>query len=118
MFEAYTGSEPDSKDKNDPKNRFVGTKTIVQNYAAATPGQNMISPVGQIDQAAFSPMRESRNINESFAAGFELAPFARDYGINVQSSFEHHPDVQEEIDNVEETTYISKKVKIRKEKLK
>ena len=116
--EAYTGSEPVSKDKNDPKNRFVGTKTIVQNYAAATPGQNMISPVGQIDQAAFSPMRESYDLNESFAAGFELAPFARDYGIRVQSSFDHHPDVQEEIDNVEETTYISKKVKIRKEKLK
>ena len=116
--EAYTGSEPASKDKNDPKNRFVGTKTIVQNYAATTPGQNMISPVGQIDQAAFSPMRESRDLNESFAAGFELAPFARDYGIHVRSSFEHHPDVQEEVDNVEETTYISKKVKIRKEKLK
>jgi hypothetical protein len=42
MFEAYTGSEPVSKDKNDPKNRFVGTDTIVQNYADATPGQGTI----------------------------------------------------------------------------
>ena len=77
MFETYIGSEPVSKNKNDPKNRFVGTKTIVQNYAATTPGQNMIPAVGQIDQAAFSPIRESRD--------------------------------------VEETTYISKKLKIRKE---
>ena len=120
MFEAYTGSEPVSKDKNDPKNRFVGTKAIVQNYAATTPGQNMNSFAGQIDQAAFSPMRESRNINESFrvAAGFTLAPLARDLGMSIQGAFEHHPDVQEEINNVEETTYISKKIKIRKEKLK
>ena len=58
-FEAYTGSEPVSKNKNDPKNRFVGTKTIVQNFSASTPGQNNISPVGQIDQAAFSPVREA-----------------------------------------------------------
>jgi sulfur transfer complex TusBCD TusB component (DsrH family) len=38
-FEAYIGSEPASKDKNDPKNRFVGTDTIVKNYADATPDQ-------------------------------------------------------------------------------
>jgi hypothetical protein len=38
-FEAYIGSEPASKDKNDPKNRFVGTDAIVKNYADATPGQ-------------------------------------------------------------------------------
>lgn len=41
-FEAYIGSEPASKDKNDPKNRFVGTDSIVQNYADATPGQGKI----------------------------------------------------------------------------
>ena len=41
-FEAYIGSEPASKDKNDPKNRFVGTDAIVQNYADATPGQGKI----------------------------------------------------------------------------
>jgi hypothetical protein len=40
MFESYTGSEPVSNDKNDPKNRFVGTDTIVKNYADATPGQS------------------------------------------------------------------------------
>jgi len=40
--ESYTGSEPASKDKNDPKNRFVGTDAIVQNYADATPGQGKI----------------------------------------------------------------------------
>ena len=40
--EAYIGSEPASKDKNDPKNRFVGTDSIVQNYADATPGQGKI----------------------------------------------------------------------------
>jgi hypothetical protein len=111
--ESYTGSEPVSKDKNDPKNRFVGTKTIVQNYAAATPGQNMISPVGQIDQAAFSPMRESHDLNESFAAGFELAPFARDYGIRVQSSYSHSPDVQEQLDAME-ATYKGKTVPLNK----
>jgi hypothetical protein len=41
-FEAYIGSEPASKDKNDPKNRFVGTDAIVQNYADTTPGQGKI----------------------------------------------------------------------------
>ena len=45
---------------------------------------------------------ESYDLNESFAAGFTLAPFARDYGITVQTSFEHHPDVQEKIDAMEE----------------
>lgn len=40
--ESYTGSEPVSNNKNDPKNRFVGTDTIVQNYADATPGQGKI----------------------------------------------------------------------------
>jgi hypothetical protein len=47
-------------------------------------------------------IRESRELNESFSAGFELAPFARDYGIQVQSSFEHHPEVQEALDAQED----------------
>lgn len=99
--ESYTGSEPTSKDKNDPKNRFVGTDTIVQNYIDATPGQK-------------KPIKESVDLNEAFAAGFELAPFARDYGINVQSSFEHHPDVQEQMDEIEEATYKGKTVSLNK----
>jgi hypothetical protein len=45
---------------------------------------------------------ESYDLNESFSAGFTLAPFARDYGITVQTSFEHHPDVQGQIDAMEE----------------
>ena len=100
-FEAYIGSEPASKDKNDPKNRFVGTDSIVQNYIDATPGQK-------------KPIKESVDLNEAFAAGFELAPFARDYGINVQSSFEHHPDVQEQMDEIEEATYKGKTVSLNK----
>jgi hypothetical protein len=100
-FEAYTGSEPVSKDKNDPKNRFVGTDAIVQNYIDATPGQK-------------KPIKESVDLNEAFAAGFELAPFARDYGIRVRSSFEHHPDVQEQMDEIEEATNKGKTVSLNK----
>jgi hypothetical protein len=99
--ESYTGSEPASKDKNDPKNRFVGTDAIVQNYIDATPGQK-------------KPIKESVDLNEAFAAGFELAPFARDYGIRVRSSFEHHPDVQEQMDEIEEATYKGKTVSLNK----
>jgi hypothetical protein len=99
--ESYTGSEPVSKDKNDPKNRFVGTDTIVQNYIDATPGQK-------------KPIKESTDLNEAFAAGFELAPFARDYGMRVRSSFEHHPDVQEQMDEIEEATYKGKTVSLNK----
>jgi hypothetical protein len=51
---------------------------------------------------ALGGIRESRELNESFAAGFELAPFARDYGIQVQSSFTHHPEVQEALDAQED----------------
>ena len=93
--EAYTGSEPVSKDKNNPANRFVGTDTIVQNYIDATPGQK-------------------KPINEAFSAGFELAPFARDYGMTVQAGFEHHPDVQEQLDAIEEATYKGKTVPLNK----
>lgn len=98
--ESYTGSEPTSKDKNDPKNRFVGTDSIVQNYIDATPGQK-------------KPIKESVDLNESFAAGFELAPFARDYGIRVQSSYAHSPDVQEQLDAME-ATYKGKTVPLNK----
>ena len=98
--ESYTGSEPVSKDKNDPANRFVGTDTIVQNYIDATPGQK-------------KPIKESVDLNESFAAGFELAPFARQYGIEVQTMFHHHPDVQEQLDAME-ATYKGKTVPLNK----
>jgi len=47
---------------------------------------------------ALSGIRESNDLNEAFSAGFELAPLARDYGIKVQSAFEHHPEVQESLD--------------------
>jgi hypothetical protein len=47
---------------------------------------------------ALSGIRESNDLNEAFSAGFELAPLARDYGIRVQSAFEHHPEVQEALD--------------------
>ena len=47
---------------------------------------------------ALSGIRESNDLNEAFSAGFELAPLARDYGIRVQSAFEHHPQVQEALD--------------------
>jgi hypothetical protein len=46
---------------------------------------------------ALSGIRESNDLNEAFSAGFELAPLARDYGIRVQSAFEHHPEVQESL---------------------
>ena len=53
-------------------------------------------------QKALSGIREQTELNESFSAGFELAPFARDYGIQVQSSFTHHPEVQEALDAQED----------------
>ena len=106
--EAYTGSEPTSSNKNDPANRFVGTSSIVQNYASATPGQQAVA--GEIASAAFTPMKESNDLNESFAAGFELAPFAREYGIQVNSMFEHHPSVQAAM----EATYKGKTVPLNK----
>ena len=101
--EAYTGSEPVSKDKNDPKNRFVGTDSIVQNYIDATPGQK-------------KPIKESVDLNESFSvtAGFTLAPFARDLGMHVQGAFDYHPDVQEQMDEIEEATYKGKTVPLNK----
>ena len=51
---------------------------------------------------ALGGIREGVELNESFAAGFELAPFARDYGIEVQSGFEHHPEVQEALEAEED----------------
>jgi hypothetical protein len=51
---------------------------------------------------ALGGIRESHDLNESFSAGFELAPFARDYGIKVQSAFEHHPEVQAALDAQED----------------
>jgi hypothetical protein len=111
---------------------YVGTDEIRKNYASATPGQQDVSiakysvakPV--VGDAADGPdkvtktpahfkeirkalagIRESYDLNESFAAGFTLAPFARDYGITVKTAFEHHPYVQEELGKIE-TTYKSK----------
>jgi ribosomal protein L34E len=100
--EAYTGSEPTSSNKNDPSNRFVGTDAIRKNYAAATPGQTVAEKHLNDIKRELAGIRESRELNESFSAGFELAPFARDYGMRVQSSFQHHPEVQEAIDAQED----------------
>jgi hypothetical protein len=111
--ESYTGSEPVSKDRNDPKNRFVGTDTIVQNYADATPGQVLAKKHFNDIRNAIGGIRESRDLNESFSAGFQLAPLARDYGISVQSSFIHHPEVQEQLDTME-ATYKGKSVPLNK----
>ena len=61
-------------------------------------GQKHLSDI----RKALGGIRESRDLNESFAAGFELAPFAKDYGIQVQSSFQHHPEVQEALDAQED----------------
>lgn len=67
---------------------------------------------------ALGGIRESVDLNESFAAGFELAPFARDYGITVQSSFEHHPEVQAFLDAQEdamnEAIYQGRQVQLNK----
>jgi hypothetical protein len=112
--EAYTGSEPTSSNKNDPSNRFVGTDAIRKNYAAATPGQTVAEKHLNDIKRELAGIRESRDLNESFAAGFELAPFARDYGMRVQSSFEHHPSIQEQLDDVEEATYKGKTVPLNK----
>jgi RNA polymerase sigma factor (sigma-70 family) len=102
--EAYTGSEPTSANKNDPSNRFVGTDAIRKNYAAATPGQTVAEKHLNDIKRELAGIRESRDLNESFAAGFELAPFARDYGMKVQSAFEHHPEVQAALDAQEDAT--------------
>jgi hypothetical protein len=112
--EAYTGSEPTSSNKNDPSNRFVGTDAIRKNYAAATPGQTVAEKHFNDIKRELAGIRESNDLNESFAAGFELAPFARDYGMRVQSSFEHHPSIQEQLDDVEEATYKGKTVPLNK----
>lgn len=100
--EAYTGSEPTSSNKNDPSNRFVGTDAIRKNYAAATPGQTVAEKHLNDIKRELAGIRESRELNESFSAGFELAPFARDYGMQVQSSFTHHPEVQQALDAQED----------------
>lgn len=132
--EAYVGSEPTSSSTTDPSNRFVGSDSIRRNYTDTTPGQtenisiakySVAKPV--VGNAADGPdkvtktpahfkevrkalagMREAYDLNESFSAGFTLAPFARDYGITVETAFEHHPDVQEELDKIE-ATYKSKR---------
>lgn len=112
--ETYTGSEPTSSNKNDPSNRFAGTDAIRKNYASVTPGQTVAEKHFKDIKKAISGIRESNDLNESFAAGFELAPFARDYGMRVQSSFEHHPSIQEQLDDVEEATYKGKTVPLNK----
>jgi hypothetical protein len=118
--ESYTGSEPTSSNKNDPSNRFVGTDAIRKNYAAATPGQTTEQIKQDLSKKhlndirkALGGIRESRDLNESFAAGFELAPLAHQYGINVQSSFVHDPSVQEQLDAME-ATYQGKTVPLNK----
>jgi hypothetical protein len=138
--EAYVGSEPTSSSTTDPSNRFVGSDSIRRNYTDATPGQtenigiakySVAKPV--VGDAADGPdkvtktpahfkevrkalagMRESYDLNESFSAGFTLAPFARDYGITVETAFHHHPDVQEQLDDMEEATYKGKTVPLNK----
>ena len=62
---------------------------------------------------ALGGIRESHDLNESFAAGFELAPLARDYGIKIQSAFEHHPEVQAQID-AQEAIYQGRSVQLNK----
>jgi hypothetical protein len=132
--ESYVGSEPTSSSTTDPSNRFVGSDSIRRNYTDTTPGQtenisiakySVAKPV--VGNAADGPdkvtktpahfkevrkalagIRESYDLNESFSAGFTLAPFARDYGITVETAFEHHPDVQKELDKIE-ATYKSKR---------
>jgi len=67
---------------------------------------------------ALGGIREQNELNESFAAGFELAPFAREYGITVQSAFEHHTEVQEALDVQEdamnEAIYQGRQVQLNK----
>ena len=62
---------------------------------------------------ALGGIRESHDLNESFSAGFELAPLARDYGIKIQSAFEHHPEVQAQID-AQEAIYQGRSVQLNK----
>jgi hypothetical protein len=62
---------------------------------------------------ALGGIRESHDLNEAFAAGFELAPFAREYGITVQTAFEHHPDVRAHLD-AQEATYQGRQVPLNK----
>ena len=68
---------------------------------------------------AISGIRESNDLNEAFSAGFELAPFAKDFGITVKSCFEHHPEVQEQLEArnaavTTEATYKGKTVPLNK----
>jgi hypothetical protein len=117
-------AEASSSNTNDPSNRFVGTDSIRRNYTDATPGQQEAISIAKYSVAkpvvgdaadgpdkdtktpahfkdvrkALAGIRESRDLNESFAAGFTLAPFARDYGIKTEGSFVLHPDVEEEIE--------------------
>lgn len=45
MGEAYTGAEKVSKDPNKASNRFNGTKSLVDNYKKATPGQSQTAKI-------------------------------------------------------------------------
>ena len=130
-----SGRPPQYESKQKPLE--IGTDRIRQAYAAATPGQNEdiqvasfapekpvfdttidANPEGTKTPASFkdvrkalSGIRESYDINEAFSAGFELAPLAHEYGIQVQSGFAHHPDVEAMMD---EATYKGKTVPLNK----
>ena len=115
--EAYTGSEKVSSDPNNPLNRQFGTDALRNNYAAATPGQE----VGKLNVAHYSDTKpavgdnndtpENKNtktpstykdvrkalagIRESFIPGIYDAPTAADLGMKTQGGFAHHPSVAE-----------------------
>jgi len=81
-----------------PSDSDAGAQRVLANQAKQDLSKKHLSDI----RKALGGIRESNDLNESFAAGFELAPLARDYGITVQSSFEHHPEVQEALDTQED----------------
>jgi hypothetical protein len=97
-----------------PSDSDAGHQRVLANQAKQDLSKKHLSDI----RKALGGIRESNELNESFAAGFELAPLARDYGITVQSSFEHHPEVQEALeaqeDAMNEAIYQGRNVQLNK----
>lgn len=48
LYEKYTGSEPVSKEKDDPSSRFIGTDSLTKILANDTPGQSTLSIIKRV----------------------------------------------------------------------
>jgi len=76
-------SKKTTTDPNKPSSRMIGTDSLVKTYKKATPGQC-------IDEA----------FNIAFASGIGVTLTSKDLGMQMQSSFEHHPSVLAEMERL------------------